>query len=67
MQKDHFNNYVTTFKHYAKQAEFDLSHPTTIQLFAMGIKSKLQDAILYWDNQPNTIEDYITAAYAKIQ
>jgi len=25
MQKDHFDNYVATFKHYAKQAEFDLS------------------------------------------
>ena len=47
MQKDCFNDYVTTFKHYAKQAEFDLTHLATIQLFAMGIENKLQDAILH--------------------
>ena len=47
MQKDCFNDYVTTFKHYAKQAEFNLTHPATIQLFAIGIESKLQDAILH--------------------
>ena len=38
MQKDRFDDYVTAFKHYAKQAEFDLTHPATIQLFAMGIE-----------------------------
>jgi len=67
MQKDCFDNYVAMFKHYAKQVEFDLSHPATIQLFAMGIKNKLQDAILHWDTQLDTIEGYITAAQAEIQ
>ena len=62
MQKDCFDNYVTTFKHYAKQVEFDLSYLATIQLFAIGIKNKLQDAILYQDTQLDTIEGYITAA-----
>ena len=47
MQKDRFDDYVTLFKHYAKQAEFDLSHLATIQLFTMGIKNKLQNAILH--------------------
>ena len=67
MQKDCFDNYITTFKHYAKQAEFDLTHLATIQLFAIGIENKLQDAILHRDTQPDTIEGYITAAQAKIQ
>ena len=49
MQKDRFDDYVTIFKHYAKQAEFDLTHLATIQLFAMGIENKLQDAILHRD------------------
>jgi hypothetical protein len=67
MQKDRFDNYVAMFKHYAKQAEFDLTHLATIQLFAMGIENKLQDAILHRDTQPDTIEGYITAAQAEIQ
>src|ERR1700733_11792623 len=49
MQKDCFDDYIATFKHFAKMADFDLSHPPTIQLFAMGIESKLQDTILHWD------------------
>jgi len=32
----------------------------------MGIENKLQDAILYQDTQPDTIEGYITAAQAEI-
>ena len=67
MQKDHFDDYIATFKHYAKQAEFDLTHLATIQLFAIGIENKLQDAILHRDTQPDTIEGYITTAQAKIQ
>ena len=67
MQKDRFDDYVATFKHYAKQAGFDLSHAPTIQLFAMGIENKLQDAILHRDNQPDTIDEYITAAHAEIK
>ena len=55
------------FKHYAKEAEFDLTHLSTIQLFAMGFKNRLQDAILHQDTQPNTIEGYITTAQAEIQ
>jgi Retrotransposon gag protein len=49
MQKDRFNDYVAAFKHFAKQAEFDLTHPATIQLFVMGIENNLQNAILYRD------------------
>jgi len=67
MQKDHFDNYVAMFKHYAKQAEFNLTHLANIQLFAIGIENKLQDAILHWDTQLDTIEGYITAAQAEIQ
>jgi hypothetical protein len=47
MEKDHFNDYITAFKHYTKQAEFDLTHPATIRLFAMGLESTLQDTILH--------------------
>jgi Retrotransposon gag protein len=47
MQKDCFNDYVAAFKHFTKQAEFDLTHPATIQLFIMGIKNNLQNAILH--------------------
>ena len=67
MQKDRFDDYITAFKHYAKQAEFDLIHQATIQLFTMGIENKLQDVILHWDNQPETIDEYITTAHAEIK
>jgi Retrotransposon gag protein/Zinc knuckle len=67
MQKDRFDDYVAAFKHYAKQANFDLAHEATIRLFAMGIEDKLLDSILHRDNQPNTIPEYITAAQAEIQ
>jgi hypothetical protein len=49
MQKNHFDDYVAAFKHYAKQAEFDLTHPAMVQLFVMGIENNLQNAILYQD------------------
>ena len=38
-QKDRFDDYIATFKHYAKQAEFNLTHLATIQLFAIGIET----------------------------
>ena len=47
MQKDRFDDYVSAFKHFAKQAEFDLMHPATVQLFVMGIENNLQNAILH--------------------
>ena len=67
MQKDRFDDYVATFKHYAKQAEFDLTHPATVQLFVMGIESNLQNAILHRDNQPTTIDEYIRDAHIEIK
>jgi hypothetical protein len=67
MQKDRFDDYVSTFKHYAKQAEFDLTHPATVQLFVMGIESNLQNAILHRDNQPTTIDEYIRDAHIEIR
>jgi hypothetical protein len=30
MQKDRFDDYVAAFKHYAKQADFDLTHAATV-------------------------------------
>jgi hypothetical protein len=47
MQKGRFDNYVAAFKHFAQQAEYDLSHAATIRLFAMGIEDQLLDAILH--------------------
>ena len=67
MQKDYFDDYVATFKHYAKQAEFDLTHPATVQLFVMGIESNLQNAILHRDNQPTIIDEYIRDAHIEIK
>ena len=67
MQKDRFDDYIATFKHYAKQAQFDLTHPATIRLFAMGIEKGLQDAILHRDTQPTTIQEYIDAGHMEIQ
>jgi hypothetical protein len=67
MQKDRFDNYVAAFKHYAKQAEFDLTHPATVQLFVMGIENNLQNAILHRDQQPATIEEYIRDAHIEIK
>jgi hypothetical protein len=67
MQKDRFDDYVAAFKHYAKQADFELSQAAIIRLFAMGIEDKLLDAILHRETQPETIPDYITAAHAEIR
>jgi hypothetical protein len=67
MQKGRFDDYVAAFKHYAQQAEYDLSHAATIRLFAMGIEDQLLDAILRRETPPETIPDYITAAHAEVR
>jgi hypothetical protein len=67
MQKDRFDDYVAAFKHYVKQAGYDLTDAATVRLFAMGIEDKLLEAILRRDTQPDTIANYITAAHTEIK
>jgi hypothetical protein len=67
MRGDDFDSYVTTFKHLVKQARFTLTADTTIHLFALGLNSKLQTAILAWDCKPATMEDWITITQTEMR
>jgi hypothetical protein len=62
MRGDDFDSYCATFKYLAKQAGFALTADATIHLFALGLNPKLQTAIIARDQEPVTMEDWITAA-----
>jgi hypothetical protein len=62
MRGDDFNSYCATFKYLVKQAGFALTTNATIHLFALGLNPKLQTAIIARDQEPATMEDWITAA-----
>ena len=67
MRGDELDSYISMFKHLASHAGYALTEAGTIHLFALGLKSKLMDAVLHRDNQPNTFDEWVTAAKAKLQ
>jgi hypothetical protein len=62
MRGNDFDSYCATFKYLAKQAGFALTMDATIHLFALGLNPKLRTAIIARDQEPATMEDWITAA-----
>jgi len=62
MKGDDLNGYIAAFKHLAKESGYALDAAGTVNLFALGLKKGLMSAILHHNHQPNTIEDWITAA-----
>jgi hypothetical protein len=66
MRGDNFNSYTATFKYLAKQARFALTADATIHLFALELNPKLRTAIIAWDCEPATMDNWITAAQTEI-
>jgi hypothetical protein len=66
MRGDDFDSYCATFKYLAKQAGFALTVDATIHLFALGLNPKLRTAIIARDQEPATMEDWITAAQTEM-
>jgi hypothetical protein len=62
MKGDDFNSYAATFKYLVKQAGFALTADATIHLFTLGLNPKLRTAIIAWDHEPATMDDWITTA-----
>jgi hypothetical protein len=62
MKGDNLDSYVATFKHLAKRAGYDLTNLGTVHLFAYGLKKGLRSAIMHRDTQPDTFEQWVTAA-----
>jgi hypothetical protein len=67
MQGKDLDGYIATFKHLAKEAGYTLDTEGTIQLFAHGLPKGLASAIMYRDNQPGTMDEWITAAQTELQ
>jgi len=67
MKGDNLDGYIAAFKCLAKEARYALDAAGTINIFALGLKRGLMAAILHRDNQPNTMEDWITAARTEQQ
>ena len=67
MRGDDLDSYIATFKHLAKQAGYALTEAGTVHLFTLGLKDKLMDAILHRDTQPNTFDEWVTAARTELQ
>jgi len=62
MKGDDLDSYIAAFKRLAKEAGYALDAAGTVNIFALGLKRGLMAAILHRDNQPDTMEDWITAA-----
>ena len=67
MKGDVLDGYIAAFKHLAKEAGYALDVAETVNIFALGLKRGLMAAILHRDNQPDTMEDWITAARTERQ
>jgi hypothetical protein len=65
MRDDDLDTYIARFKHLARDAGYDLTALGTADLFALGLRQKLFDASMYQDTQPETFDEWVTAAKAE--
>jgi hypothetical protein len=65
MRDDDLDTYIARFKHLARDAGYDLTALGTADLFALGLRQKLFDASMYRDTQPETFDEWVTAAKAE--
>lgn len=62
MNKGDLDTYISTFKHLARDAGYDLNTPSTVNMFAKNLDNGLLNAILHRDAQPVTMDEWITSA-----
>jgi hypothetical protein len=67
MFKDDLDTYIATFKNLAARANYALDAKGTIHLFAQGLSKPLLKAILFRDQIPNTMDNWITAAQDEVK
>ena len=61
MRGNNLDTYITTFKHLASQANYQLNDTATIHHFTKGLEKGLQTAILYHKQLPVTFEQWVEA------
>jgi hypothetical protein len=47
MKDDDLDTYISTFKHLARDARYDLTAMGTVDLFALGLREKLFNVCMY--------------------
>jgi hypothetical protein len=62
MKDDDFDIYISIFKHLAQDAEYDLTAMGTADFFALGLREKLFNVCMYRQMQPESFDDWVTAA-----
>jgi hypothetical protein len=66
MKDDNLDTYISTFKHLAQDAGYNLTAMGTADLFALGLREKLFNACMYRQMQPESLNDWVTAAKEKL-
>jgi Retrotransposon gag protein len=67
MQGNNLDNYIATFKKLARDTGYALDVQGTIFVFTTGLKQGHRKAILYQENQPNTMNEWIKATCSELQ
>jgi hypothetical protein len=62
MKDNNLNTYIAIFKHLAQDAGYDLTAMGTMDLFALGLQEKLFNTCMYRQMQPESFNDWVTAA-----
>ena len=62
MRGDDLNTYISTFRHLAKEVNYNLTDTATVHIFARGLESKLRSAILHCETLPVTMTEWENAA-----
>jgi hypothetical protein len=62
MRGDDLDTYISTFRHLAKEANYDLTATATVHIFARGLEPKLRSAILHRETLPITMAEWENAA-----
>jgi hypothetical protein len=66
MKDDDLDTYISTFKHLAWDTGYNLTAMGTADLFALGLREKLFNACIYRQMQPESFNDWVTAAKKKL-
>ena len=62
MRGDDLDTYISTFRHLAKEANYNLTDTATVHIFARGLEPKLRSAILHRETLPITMTEWENAA-----
>ena len=66
MKGDDLDRYIATFTHLARDAGYNLNTLGVADLFALGLRTKLSDACMYRDNQPETFDEWVATAKSEL-